>query len=676
MPEITANVVVSNPRPVFTDSRTFRAVANGRVYIGAIDTDPTIPSNQIPVYIQNESGSSVQIGQPLIVNAAGKIVYGGQIVKVVTQKGHSMAVYDAYNALVDYIPNVLGYEPDQLRGELITEGSEKLVDDSRIAVQQKIKDATVRSQHDKNADTVNVKDFGAKGDGVTDDSAAIQAAANTGAIYFPPGNYIVSQDITINAATDCVVKGSSRADTSITYTGTGTLFSAKFTNSIRFHQCSDIEILVPTLNQAQAFYVEYPEDFEHGLVQRGSFFNVSFRGVDEYEQGFNTAVHQHQGDNINFINCAFKGAGGSLTDTQAYNTRCAISVRITGRFSPVEYRFTDCYFGSVDACVKVEDTAEGIYFNNCIFICCNYGIYWTTGQFSPNWPGGAADASGRPLLSAKNNHFNFYKSAVYTSGVVSIHESGNLCYHNEHAAQSGIAFAHGNGTDIFCHDNEVWCFHKSFYCDMIDLYENVTYSRFYGNRLVSAAPAAARYAVQSRGNSKNNDFFQNSRRATGSGTFVDSKLINDLSGGLNNIGIKGGLFYSTGNQPVASGTVAVVEYGARDYDPDGLWKGSGGDIVIPAGVSRVRVSGGILMDAATSGGTARELYFTINGQSSRGMGQMSTAAVSSKGTYMNIMSAVVLVSTGDIIRMNVRHDDGASRTLIGNQSWMQVEIIA
>uniref|UniRef100_UPI001FF0CAEC phage tailspike protein n=2 Tax=Erwiniaceae TaxID=1903409 RepID=UPI001FF0CAEC len=230
MPEITANVVVSNPRPVFTDSRTFRAIANGRVYIGAIDTDPTIPSNQIPVYIQNESGSSVQIGQPLIVNAAGKIVYGGQIVKVVTQKGHSMAVYDAYNALVDYIPNFLGYEPDQLRGELITEGSEKLVDDSRIAVLQKIKDATVRSQHDKNADTVNVKDFGAKGDGVTDDSAAIQAAANTGAIYFSPGNYIVSQDITINAATDCVVKGSSRADTSVTYTGTETLFTAKFTN--------------------------------------------------------------------------------------------------------------------------------------------------------------------------------------------------------------------------------------------------------------------------------------------------------------------------------------------------------------------------------------------------------------------------------------------------------------
>lgn len=118
MSDITANVVVTNPRPIFTDSRSFRAVSNGRIYIGQIDTDPTIPTNQIPVYIQNEDGGLVQIAQPLIINAAGKIVYGGQLVKVVTVKGHSMAIYDAYGSLVDYIPDVLEYDPDQLRQQL------------------------------------------------------------------------------------------------------------------------------------------------------------------------------------------------------------------------------------------------------------------------------------------------------------------------------------------------------------------------------------------------------------------------------------------------------------------------------------------------------------------------------------------------------------------------------
>ncbi|EFO7682657.1 endorhamnosidase, partial [Salmonella enterica] len=103
----------SNPRPIFTESRSFKAVANGKIYIGQIDTDPVNPANQIPVYIENEDGSHVQITQPLIINAAGKIVYNGQLVKIVTVQGHSMAIYDANGSQVDYIANVLKYDPDQ-----------------------------------------------------------------------------------------------------------------------------------------------------------------------------------------------------------------------------------------------------------------------------------------------------------------------------------------------------------------------------------------------------------------------------------------------------------------------------------------------------------------------------------------------------------------------------------
>ncbi|EAY5228382.1 phage tail protein [Salmonella enterica] len=118
MTDITANAVVSNPRPIFTESRSFKAVANGKIYIGQIDTDPVNPANQIPVYIENEDGHHVQIAQPLIINSAGKIVYNGQLVKIVTVKGHSMAIYDAYGSQVDYIANVLKYDPDQLKEQL------------------------------------------------------------------------------------------------------------------------------------------------------------------------------------------------------------------------------------------------------------------------------------------------------------------------------------------------------------------------------------------------------------------------------------------------------------------------------------------------------------------------------------------------------------------------------
>src|SRR6516162_9608562 len=49
----------------------------------------------------------------------------------------------------------------------------------------------------------NVKDFGAAGDGVTDDTNAIQSAANNGAatgkgVFFPPGTYLHYSSLTFN----------------------------------------------------------------------------------------------------------------------------------------------------------------------------------------------------------------------------------------------------------------------------------------------------------------------------------------------------------------------------------------------------------------------------------------------------------------------------------------------
>lgn len=118
MTDITANVIVSMPSQLFTMARSFKAVANGKIYIGKIDTDPVNPENQIQVYVENEDGSHIPVLQPIIINAAGYPVYNGQIAKFVTVQGHSMAVYDAYGAQQFYFPNVLKYDPDQLRGEL------------------------------------------------------------------------------------------------------------------------------------------------------------------------------------------------------------------------------------------------------------------------------------------------------------------------------------------------------------------------------------------------------------------------------------------------------------------------------------------------------------------------------------------------------------------------------
>lgn len=59
--------------------------------------------------------------------------------------------------------------------------------------------AVPRTQHDKNADTLSVKDFGAKGDGVTDDAAALNAALAGGnrKVIFPDGDYLIKSYIRV-----------------------------------------------------------------------------------------------------------------------------------------------------------------------------------------------------------------------------------------------------------------------------------------------------------------------------------------------------------------------------------------------------------------------------------------------------------------------------------------------
>jgi hypothetical protein len=73
---------------------------------------------------------------------------------------------------------------------------------------------TARTLPDRLGELKNVKDFGARGDGSTNDTAAIQTAINQGGtIYFPPGQYHITRPISVasgNAQVDLIgARGSS-----------------------------------------------------------------------------------------------------------------------------------------------------------------------------------------------------------------------------------------------------------------------------------------------------------------------------------------------------------------------------------------------------------------------------------------------------------------------------------
>lgn len=64
--------------------------------------------------------------------------------------------------------------------------------------------AAVRTAQDKLKESISVKDFGATGDGSTNDAAAISAALTAASgkeLYFPPGTYVIGSQLTVPSKT-------------------------------------------------------------------------------------------------------------------------------------------------------------------------------------------------------------------------------------------------------------------------------------------------------------------------------------------------------------------------------------------------------------------------------------------------------------------------------------------
>ena len=160
-------IAVNQPFPIFTDADG-QPLDDAYIYIGAANQNPV--SNPITVYW--DSALTIPASQP-IRTSGGYPVRNGTPARFYANSDYSILVRDKNGAFVYTEPNETG----SVSSELVT-----FLQSGTGAVQ--------RTTQSKLRDVVSVKDFGAVGDGVTDDTVAIKAAINTGkSVYFPGGSF-------------------------------------------------------------------------------------------------------------------------------------------------------------------------------------------------------------------------------------------------------------------------------------------------------------------------------------------------------------------------------------------------------------------------------------------------------------------------------------------------------
>jgi len=529
-----------------------QASAQYAVYTGALSGDCTItlPSALFVGYVQNATTG----GHNIILTSGGGTT-------AVIAPGSAWYVYECDGAGNTELVSSLGS---------ISPAMQPVVAAATTAIATTLLNfiasgagAVARPVSAKLADVISPLDYGAKGDGTTDDTTAIQAAINAittaggGTMLWPCLPYRITRTLTVNISNFAM---NMQFATLLLDDPTGLLDHIKIGNGVT--QVSNVNIMDGVFTRAQVATAGYALDFSYvdNSTARGCLiFGNSriFSGVALFE-----CIDVYVRDNT-ITNCVSTGVFMEGTNSGALETN---SCRVEGNL--IQF----CPMG-----INCENWVEGLYIrDNIIFACSTAGFSY-----------GAASGTGRISVKIQQNDFDTCGTGVFVQNCTNLTINENWFSDNSGVniqLDVGTSAATINGNQIYSsgaihsvelHGSDVRVSGNLMSGGGACVYVKASASNIsITDNDLSNATFAVNLAENPTGvNLVGNNFYGNASGALLDAGSPNARYIANNPGynpvGVGNIAVGSSPFtYTAGSSPetiyIAGGTVSVVARGAAD----------------------------------------------------------------------------------------------------------------
>jgi hypothetical protein len=262
----------------------------------------------------------------------------------------------------------------------------------------------------------NVKAFGAKGDGATNDTASIQAAANTALpIFIPTGTFILSAAVTFTGV--ATVRGEGIGRSKLQWSNTNGFEVTGVSGNNNPVDLSNFSMLTSGDAVGTAIIVNNSPQISGAAIQdrtsvRLIVSNIAVLGstvvsLTGWGSGlYCTDVLHATIDGFHFTGNHVLGNGGLIDSLYG--------IYFAGTGSPVEIVVTNSWVFYAQEAVHIEE-CEGLFISQCNFIAVDYGVVFTA-------------AASQPQLNLVDNHINANVVCVSATSLGGGMISNNLLY--------------------------------------------------------------------------------------------------------------------------------------------------------------------------------------------------------------------------------------------------------